>query len=205
MQTLEKDWDCCEATIYTDGAAAHGNTNGVNGIIVITGHHTAPRAHRQCTIPAGKWCSTFHAEEDSCVNSPHTSTSGYLPPQGAHRFQIVCKHSNVYKICIHPRMLPTPMKKRFLTLCLRLLTAGAICGALDILISAATSLQTWLPKNGQLWSRKETTIIMTQRKRQYGMRLRNPLLPRASTSKEEKKLTTSWNVCQGRTKSTSAF
>ena len=49
-------------------------------------------------------------------------------------------------------------------------------GALAILESIATSWQTWRPKKGQLWSRKKV-IIMTQQKRQYGRRLRNPLLP----------------------------
>ena len=66
------------------------------------------------------------------------------------------------------------------------------------------------PKGGTTWNRKEWVIIMTQRKRQHGTRLRNPLLPTSvyvpSTAKEEKKWTTSWIACscQGRTKSPSA-
>ena len=42
MQTLEKDCDSYDATIYTDDAATHGNTNGVGGIIVTTGHSKWP-------------------------------------------------------------------------------------------------------------------------------------------------------------------
>ena len=63
MQTLEKDLDNYDATIYTDGAATHGNANGGTGTIVTTGPQSDHRVLRQCTIPAGKWCSTFQAEE----------------------------------------------------------------------------------------------------------------------------------------------
>ena len=82
-------------------------------------------------------------------------------------FQIVCQRCNAHKICIHPSKLQTLMKTRFLVHWLRIPTESAILlshGALASLESAATSYQTWLPKNGQLWSRKERVIIMTQRK-----------------------------------------
>ena len=57
-------------------------------------------------------------------------------------FQIVCQHSNRYKICIHPSKLQIPMKTTFLMLCLRLPADCAISlshDALAILVSAATS------------------------------------------------------------------
>ena len=56
--TLEIDWDSYDTTIYTDGAATH-----CSRIIVATGPPSHPRVHRQCTIPADKWCSSFQAEE----------------------------------------------------------------------------------------------------------------------------------------------
>ena len=60
---LEKDWDSYNSTIHSDGAATRSNKNGGSGITVITGPQCDPRVHRQCTIPAGKSCSSFQAEE----------------------------------------------------------------------------------------------------------------------------------------------
>ena len=62
MQTLDNDWNSYDTTIYTDGAATHGSANGGSGIIITTGPRGDPRVHRQCTILAGKWCSSFKAE-----------------------------------------------------------------------------------------------------------------------------------------------
>ena len=63
MQTLVKEWDSYDATTYTDSLAAHGNTNGGISIIVTTGPPSDHRVHRQCCIPAGKWCSSLRAED----------------------------------------------------------------------------------------------------------------------------------------------
>ena len=63
MQALENDWDSYDATIYTDGAATHSNANGSGSIIVTTGRISDHRVHRQCTITASTWLSSFQAEE----------------------------------------------------------------------------------------------------------------------------------------------
>ena len=51
MQTLEKDWNSYDATIYTDGAVTHGNANGGSGINVTTG----PRVTLELTVSALSW------------------------------------------------------------------------------------------------------------------------------------------------------
>ena len=63
MQTLEKDLDNYDATVCTDGSTTHGIASGGSGIVVTNGPPSDPRVHRQCTLPAGKWCSSFQAEE----------------------------------------------------------------------------------------------------------------------------------------------
>ena len=54
MQTLEKDWDSYDATIYTDGVETHCKANGGSGIVVTTFPTSEPTVLRQCTIPDGK-------------------------------------------------------------------------------------------------------------------------------------------------------
>ena len=79
---LEKDWNSYDATIYTDGAATHGNANGGSGIIVTP---LAPKVTLASTIPAGKWCSSFQAEEKA------VRTALYLVQEDVslHRVRIV--------------------------------------------------------------------------------------------------------------------
>ena len=63
IRTLVKDWISYDATIYTDGAATHGNTMVVS-VSLSPLAPSEPRVHCQCTILAGKWCLSFEAEEN---------------------------------------------------------------------------------------------------------------------------------------------
>ena len=69
MQTLEKDWDSYDGTIYTGGAATHGSANGGSGVILTTDPTNDPRVHRQCTIPTGKGRSSIKAEDNAVRTS----------------------------------------------------------------------------------------------------------------------------------------
>ena len=60
---VEENWDNYEATIYTDGAATYDNANGGSSIIASTGPWSDPAVHRLYTIQAGKWCSSYKAED----------------------------------------------------------------------------------------------------------------------------------------------
>ena len=139
MQTLEKDWDSYDATIHTDGAAKYFFANGGSGIIVTT----APQVTLESTVSVISWPTNgarpSKPKRKLCEQPPnwHRRMS---PSSMCALFQIVCQHSNTYKICIHPSKLPTQMMTIFLRP--RLPTEGAISlshVALAILESAVTS------------------------------------------------------------------
>ena len=125
MHTLEKDWDSYNTTIYTDGAATHGNTNGGSGIIVTTGPRSDPNVHRQSTTRPANGAHSSKPKRKLC-KQPSSWYRRMSPSTRCASLQIVCQHSYAKKICIHPSELPTPMKTRFLTLWLRLPTERAI-------------------------------------------------------------------------------
>ena len=54
-------------TIYTDGSALTGNTNGGGGILVTSGPPSDPQVHQSHAVPAGRWCSSFQAEMKAVV------------------------------------------------------------------------------------------------------------------------------------------
>ena len=141
MQTLAKGWDSYDATIYTDGATTHNNANGTSSIIVTTGPPSDPRVHCWCTLPVGKWCSSFRAEEKA-VRAALNLVSRMSPPTWCISFMMVCQYSNVYKACTHHSKLPTLAKTTFSTLWPRLQGDGEISpshGALVILESEVKS------------------------------------------------------------------
>ena len=184
MQTLENYWDSIDITIYIDGSATHGNANGGSGIIVNSGPSVDPRVHRQCNLLAGKWCSSFQAEERA-VRTAFNWYRRMSPSTRCASFRIIRMHSNAYKICTHTIRLPTQKKTRFSNLWFHLPREGATSlphGTLAIWEHEVSSWQTWRPKKGQLFSRNVLVVIMTQRNRQCDRRLRNSYYHEASTS-----------------------
>ena len=85
MQTLENEWDSYDATIHTDGAATHGKKNSNSVIIVTSGPQVTQRVHRQSTVPASKWCSSFQAEEKAV----RTALNMVQEDVSLHKVQIV--------------------------------------------------------------------------------------------------------------------
>ena len=86
IQTLEKDLDSFDATIYIDGAATHGNANGSSLMTVTTG----PKVILDTTISTlfrPQMVSVLPIRRESCANRPQTGTGGCLPPQGAYHFR----------------------------------------------------------------------------------------------------------------------
>ena len=148
---LAKDWDSYDTTIYTDGTstqtAVAASLSPLVALESTDSTLSCPANGAHPAKPKGKLCE-----------QPTIWYRRMSPSTECSSFQIVCQHSNAYKICIHASKLPTPMKTRFLTLWPRLPTEDAISlshGALAILEFMAMSYQTWLPKKGQLWSRRE--------------------------------------------------
>ena len=88
IQTLEKDWDSNDATIYTDGAATHGNANGGSAIIVTTA--PPPQVTIEFTVSAlsrpANGARPSKPTRKLC-EQPSIWYNRMLPSQGAHRFR----------------------------------------------------------------------------------------------------------------------
>ena len=139
-QTLE-DRDSEDASIYTDGAGTQGNAKGGSGIIVTTGPHVTLASTVSALSRPENGARPSNPKRKLC-EQPTNWYSRMSPFIRCASFQIVCQHSNAYKICIHPSKLPTRMKTRFLTLWLLSPKEGTISlshGALAIPESAASS------------------------------------------------------------------
>ena len=125
MQTLGRDFNSLETTIYTDRTAKHGNENGGSGIIVTTGRLVT----REFTLSV-----LFLLANGACPSKPKRKLCKW--PINWYRrifhytrcasFRTVCQHSSTYKICTHPNRLLSPTKTRFSTLWPYILRESAI-------------------------------------------------------------------------------
>ena len=210
MQTFKKDWDSNNANIYTDGEATHSNASSGSSIIVTTDPQSYPIVHRLCTIPASKWCSPFKAKQKPV----RTALKLVQEDVSLHKMHIVSdRMSTLQQIqSLHPSQQVANSNGNVILDTLASITKRGCHLAFTWCPShsgvCSKELADMAAKGGQLWSRKAKIIITIQRKRQYGRRRWNPLLPTSvHIAKDEKKLSTSWKAysCQGRNKSPSAI
>ena len=62
LESLVRNWDKYEVTVYTDGSATDGTRNGGGGIVVTTGPPEHPVVEEIISLPAGEWSSSYQAE-----------------------------------------------------------------------------------------------------------------------------------------------
>ena len=118
IQTLEKDWDSYDATIYID---VHTATKTA---VAASLSPLAPLVSLESTVSTlsrSANCASPYKQKRNLCQRPSNLIRGISPSTWCASFQMVCQHSNEYNICSYPSNLPTSMKTRFSTLCPRLL------------------------------------------------------------------------------------
>ena len=151
MHTLQKGYDSIDAPNYADGSVSHGNVNDGCRITATTSLVVSLQFAVSMLFLPSKPRRKLRKRSSNWYRRTSPTTSCVS-------FRMVCQLSKTYKSCTHLNRFPTPTRTRLSTPRPCLPRESAISrshGTLVILECAAMSRQTWRPKKGQLWSKKE--------------------------------------------------